>query len=110
MLKAVDRKRDLIARRTLVQKINQRTGVDQETIKEIFNTTFEIILEEAMSGKEVYIRWFGTFKYVFRKGGKEVANSFLDKSQRRVTPDCWRLKFTPGKGFARLLQLKEKED
>ena len=85
----------------IVTKISEETGVDKDTVLTVVEAFMATVKNSLSSGKEVFLRGFGSFIIKTRK--QKIARN-ISKNTSIVIPEHNIPAFKPAKSFA--LQIK----
>jgi DNA-binding protein HU-beta len=81
----------------LVKEISCRTGIEKATVLHTVETLMEVVKDTMTSGKNVYLRGFGTF---LLKKRKEKFGRVISRGEQIRIPSHYKPMFKPCKPFA----------
>lgn len=80
----------------LIKKVAEQTGNEKGLVSDVVEATVSTIMKSMVSGKNIYIRGFGTFAVVIRKQKK---GRIISKGIPVLIPAQRQPKFKPCKEF-----------
>jgi nucleoid DNA-binding protein len=91
---------DVLTLSVLSERVQEKTGIDADSIKKTANLLFDLIVKETAENESFKLQGFGTFKKIF------VAASDGRNPQTNMTieiPSHYKVKFIPAPSFALII-------
>ena len=77
----------------IVAHLAQTTGIDSETCRKIFETTFWIINKKIMEGKTVQVADFGTFRLKHMEKRMSCYDKILFPNEYQISEEHYKVSF-----------------